>query len=182
MLGHPSGSPGWQRFDWGSWPACYGADKRWRDNAVKDYTIRITRLARSHEAVWLLREMQHQGFMPNVITYNAAISACGKGRSSQSALRLLDEMRQSDLVPNVITYNAAISACEKGQVSQSALRLLDEMRHRDLVPDVITYSAAISACEKGQVSDSALRLLDEMRQRERPRARRHHVHCGHQRM
>ena len=62
----------------------------------------------------LLGEMQHRDIVPDVITYNAWISACVKGQQSQLALRLLDEMRHRDLVPNVITYSASISACVKG--------------------------------------------------------------------
>ena len=56
---------------------------------------------------------------PDVVSYNAAISACAKGKQWASALSLLDRMRLEGVTPNVITYNAAISACEKGnQVRQ----------------------------------------------------------------
>ena len=75
--------------------------------------------------------------MPNVITYNAAISACEKGQRPQEALHLLQELQLRGLLPNVITYNAAISACEKGRMPQQALNLLQEMQLRSLLPDVI---------------------------------------------
>ncbi len=61
-----------------------------------------------------LDEMQAKGLTPDVITYNAAISACDKGRQWQEALRLVYEMLAKGLTPDVITYNAAIFACEKG--------------------------------------------------------------------
>ena len=53
--------------------------------------------------------------MPDVITYNAALSACEKGQKPRQALLLLQELQFRGLQPDVITYSAAISACEKGQ-------------------------------------------------------------------
>ena len=49
-----------------------------------------------------------------MITYNALISACEKGKQLQQAVELLAAIEQQGLVPDVIQYNAAISACDKG--------------------------------------------------------------------
>ena len=57
--------------------------------------------------------MRRAGVPADVITYSAAISACGKGQQWQCTLRLLEEMRRPGVPANVITYNAAISASEK---------------------------------------------------------------------
>lgn len=48
------------------------------------------------------------------VCYNAAISACGKGRQWQRAVGLLDVMREKGIAPDLISYNAAIDACGKG--------------------------------------------------------------------
>ena len=69
--------------------------------------------------------MRHQGLLPNVITYNALISACEKGALPQRALQLLETMLHQGLLPDVITYNTLISAYEKGTFPQSALQLLE---------------------------------------------------------
>ena len=74
------------------------------------YTSRI-RILRCHEMFSLLVEMVSERLMPNVVTYSAAISACGKGQKPQQALHLLQELQLRGLLPNVITYSAAISAC-----------------------------------------------------------------------
>ena len=66
----------------------------------------------------LLEELRHNGLEGDVITYSAAISACGKVKQSQKALELLEEMRQNGMEPNVITYNAASSAREKVKQSE----------------------------------------------------------------
>jgi pentatricopeptide repeat protein len=106
--------------------------------------------------------MSGLGLQPNVITMNAAISACEKGGQWKKALALLDSMPDLGLQPNVITMNAAISACEKSGQWEKALAILDSMPDLGLQPDVITMNAAISACEKGGQWEKALALLDSM--------------------
>jgi pentatricopeptide repeat protein len=93
----------------------------------------------------LLEEMQAKGVEPDVITYNAAISACEKGGQWEKALQLLEEMQAKGVEPDVITYSATISACEKGGQWEKALQLLEEMRAKGLKPDVITSAAVIDA-------------------------------------
>ena len=51
---------------------------------------------------------------PNVITYNALISALGKSKRPEQALEMFKEMEQHGIVPNVIAYGALISALAKG--------------------------------------------------------------------
>ena len=58
--------------------------------------------------------MQRQGVAPNVITYNALISTCEKGKKPERAHELLKAMQRQGVVPNVITYSALISTCESG--------------------------------------------------------------------
>merc|ERR1711865_370939 len=55
---------------------------------------------------------RQSGVQPNVISFNAAISACEKGGKWERALELLQEMRQSGVQPDVISFSSAISACE----------------------------------------------------------------------
>jgi pentatricopeptide repeat domain-containing protein 1 len=81
--------------------------------------------------------MKTQGLQPDVISYNAAISACEKGLQWEKALHFLSEMRTQGLQPDVISYNAAISACEKGLQWEKALQLLSEMKTQGHQPDVI---------------------------------------------
>ena len=59
--------------------------------------------------------MHAKGIPANTITYNAAISACGKGWQWQRALQLMEEMQAKGIPANTTTYNTAIRACEKGR-------------------------------------------------------------------
>ena len=61
--------------------------------------------------LYLVQRLQLRGLMPNVVTYNAAISACEKGQPPHQARHLLQDIYPQGLLPNVITYNAAILAC-----------------------------------------------------------------------
>ena len=62
-------------------------------SALKNYTTCI-RYSRWNEALALLDEMRHTGTVPDVITYNAAISACEKDQQHQQALHLLRAMQR----------------------------------------------------------------------------------------
>merc|ERR1711904_202411 len=97
-------------------------------------------------ALSLLHQMRECGVTPDVISFNAAISACEKGGQWEQALALLDKMRKNGVTPpDVISFNAAISACGKGGQWRRAVSLLDEMPKCGVTPDVISFNAAIFA-------------------------------------
>ena len=66
--------------------------------------------------------MQGRGPKPDVITYNATISACAKGYQPERALELLAEMQGRGLDPDVTTYSAAISVARNGHSQVVHLR------------------------------------------------------------
>ena len=68
------------------------------------------------QVLYLLQEMRCSCLEPDLINYNASISACSKGQSCGQALSLMQQMRLSILQLNVISYSATISACFQGQL------------------------------------------------------------------
>eukprot|EP00434_Breviolum_minutum_P028271 symbB.v1.2.025010.t2/scaffold2406.1/size85596/7 len=97
---------------------------------------------------------------PDVVNFNAAISALAvAGRASQ-AQELLQSMAPRRLYATTISHNAAIASCVRRGAWPLALHLLQEMPE----PDVISYGSAISSCEKGVQPFIALRLLRQMRE------------------
>ena len=96
--------------------------------------------------------MQRRGLQPDVITWNAAISACEKGAQWERALELFEEMQRRGLQP--ITWSAVQrSGNERWSCSRRCSRRVE--------PDFITWST-ISACEKGAQWERALELFEEM--------------------
>ena len=65
--------------------------------------------------------------VPDVIAYNAVISACENGKQPGRALELFEAIQQRGVVPDVITYNALISGYEKGKQPELALELFEAM-------------------------------------------------------
>ena len=71
--------------------------------------------------------MGRKGVQPDTVVYNAAISACEKGRAWETALQLINQMRRVGIRLSPVTYGAGISACEKGRQWEHALTLLDQV-------------------------------------------------------
>ena len=72
------------------------------------------------------------GVEPDVISYNATISACEKGMQWEKALALFYEMKGVGLVPTVISYNSVISALGKGRQWEKALEIFDKALELDV--------------------------------------------------
>ncbi|CAK0825001.1 unnamed protein product [Prorocentrum cordatum] len=86
---------------------------------------------------------------PNVISHNAGISACEKGKQWQWALALLSEMWEAKLEPNaIISYIAATCACERCGQWRHALSLLSDMRECNVETSEVSYSLCITAYER----------------------------------
>ena len=75
---------------------------------------------------------------PDVISYCAGISACGRGGQWQRALVVLSEMWEVKQEPNVMSYYAGISARGNGEQWQRALALLSERWEAKLESSVIS--------------------------------------------
>ncbi|CAK0795975.1 unnamed protein product [Prorocentrum cordatum] len=111
------------------------------------------------------RDVGGGGAAQPTISYNAGISACGKGGQWQQALALLSEIWEAKLHPDVCPSQlqcrdqrvregravaAGIGAAQRDVGSKAAARL--------------GYSAGISACGKGDQWQRASALLNEMRE------------------
>ncbi|CAK0813728.1 unnamed protein product [Prorocentrum cordatum] len=118
-------------------------------------------LARSIFRPAPLRSLMRRGGagLRDGVGYNAAISACGRGRQWQQALSLLGHFGEARVEADVVSYGAAISACEKCGRWQQALLLLGELWRAALDRSTICHSAAVSACARSGEWQQALLLL-----------------------
>eukprot|EP00439_Symbiodinium_sp_Y106_P025934 s1603_g3.t1 len=83
----------------------------------------------------------------NVVTYNAALSACAAAAAWQATMSLLEVMRLLRLVADIISHTAVLDSCVSPSLWRSALcqrRLIQTSRLR---LDGLSLSACVSACE-----------------------------------
>ena len=134
----------------------------------REYTLALGAMGKCKMAAKiprLLAEMRASGLEPDLIVYNAAISAAGNGGDWALALAVLGQLRASRTArPDVISFNAAMTACDKAGKADEALDLFGEMRRSGLKATTISYNALIGACGKRDDGwRTALELLDAMR-------------------
>ena len=77
-------------------------------------------------------EVRKKRVFSEVISHNAAISACEKGDMWQLAHGLLLAERHAKLEMNVISFNALLGATEKASLWQRSLALLDGFQLQSL--------------------------------------------------
>ena len=131
----------------------HGALRAGNERAATTLLAALGRIGKWEYAVALLRQMER----PNRFSYNAAVSACAKGRQCDHALALLGEMHARGLKPDVISYSAVISACEKASMWQRRSSCCSRWRRAGSSPTSSRTRPAISACEKGAQWERALR-------------------------
>ncbi|CAJ1349354.1 unnamed protein product, partial [Effrenium voratum] len=131
------------------------------DPRLNSATITALRGERWTVAVWLLKEAMCS-VPPDIVNFNAAISACEKGQQWEQALTLLDAAGGLRVQAETITFSGAISACEKCRQWERALAMLGQLKRSRLTADTIIYSAAISACEKSGRWQQAVLVLQQM--------------------
>eukprot|EP00435_Cladocopium_sp_Y103_P012820 s3855_g3.t1 len=108
------------------------------------------------QALWLWEEML-QGGMADVISFNAALSACVS--RSDFAFQIFQEMEIRQVVPDRVSFNAMLSAA--GQWEQ-VLNLLGKMRHSRYEADHISCSAAVLGCVRSQCWEVALSIFFDL--------------------
>ena len=121
-------------------------------------TLRADIVGDWRTAIELLRSMGLNDVPPSVVSYNAALSALGRGGRWQQALELLEEMDRKRGVEadgarrRAIPRNSAAQLCRAILPRNSAA----QFSHRpSIASTVISYSTTITACQKGGASEEA---------------------------
>ncbi|CAJ1455212.1 unnamed protein product [Effrenium voratum] len=152
---------------WNSLLSALGAAAQWQ-RAMRLFEEHPTRLACNatisacaggaawRQALSLLRTPN--AGRPEVGRFNAAMTACVKGRHPRRALRLFGELKAQTAGPDTASFGAALSACEKAAWWSEALALLAQVS-----PSIVLLNTAASACEKGHQWRWALQMLRQAR-------------------
>ena len=94
--------------------------------------------------------MSAWNILPDVISFNSALSSCEWTGFWQMALSLVARMQQEHLAPNIRTCNSVIHTFQTDSQWQRASSFLSFMKAKVVVPDVTTCSRAIESCERGK--------------------------------
>ncbi|CAL1157983.1 unnamed protein product [Cladocopium goreaui] len=98
----------------------------------------------------------------NVVSYGAAIAACGGyGGRWAAALMLFDQLSPQSLQPNLVTFNGYLSALQKAARWEQALS--PELGSEMGPLDVPAYGAQVAACAAARSWMQVAALLRELR-------------------
>ena len=75
--------------------------------------------------------------LPDLISYNAALSTCSKGQQWQLALSLLGRMAMEKVESDAVSFNSALSSCCEGLQWQRVFAILQDLPSIHLRPDCI---------------------------------------------
>ncbi len=82
-------------------------DVRWHGNPTPNHTTRHVH-GKNTTHTHTRQEMRGDGVPPNLINYNLAVRALGKGGDWERATGLLNDMKKAGVSPDGRTFNAAI--------------------------------------------------------------------------
>lgn len=93
-------------------------------------------------ALEIFNDVLELQYLPDTITYTAAISTCTDCIQWRQALVLLQTAKMSSLQLDVIPYNATISACEKASRWNQSMLLLTSIEENELQADSVSFTAS----------------------------------------
>eukprot|EP00891_Asterochloris_glomerata_P006084 jgi/Astpho2/6084/Aster-04031 len=114
------------------------------------------------QALEVYGEMQQEGCMPNIVTYNTLIDVYGKLGQWQEALGVLETLRMEGIQPVTRTCNTLMIACNTSGQWQEALRVYEDMLAAGHVPNTTTYNALITAHSKAGSFNKVLEAFQQM--------------------
>lgn len=133
------------------------------------YTTLITLCGQTGQvdrAFQVHEQMVASGIAPNIVTFNALLTACRRGspkHAAKIALDVLSLMRETPgCTPDVITYSTLIDTLGRDCRFEEMRALLEEMIAQGLKPNLITFTSMISAMARAGDLDGALQIISEM--------------------
>eukprot|EP00434_Breviolum_minutum_P013440 symbB.v1.2.011847.t1/scaffold801.1/size161289/3 len=146
-----------------SWPlAQHGFERMRQHNTSWDMFSFSAAIAGRHwPHAWKLFATATATMKPNVVSWNATISACEKDKQWAEALWLFFMFTSScPRTLDVVTVNATISSCEKGSQWGHALHIFHTVPKMAIEADIISFNSTISSCEKAAQWQHAVSLFD----------------------
>ena len=128
------------------------ADPTLQEMSGKALTASIARLGKGGQwqaVLQLLKALYRKGSLPNVISVNAALTACSRNAAWALSLVLLQHLEAWGPEPDTVSCGAGIHACSLGSWF-GALQLLQQMCRWSAEPTTTTFNEALNAVEQGR--------------------------------
>ncbi|GAQ86147.1 putative Pentatricopeptide repeat domain containing protein [Klebsormidium nitens] len=100
--------------------------------------------------------------VPNIVTYNAAIVACGKGLMWMDAFKVFQDLDASGCAPNVTTYEALIKALSDSGELEKAMAVFQSMGARGVKPQVRAFNNLLDGYAELGAWEDARAIFDSM--------------------
>jgi len=100
--------------------------------------------------------------VPDAITYEAFIAACGIAGAPDKAEMALAKMQGQGFRPREYAYCGLIAAYSLAGQHENALAVRTRAQHEGMQPSVHVYNASLAACERVGRVEMALELLQSM--------------------
>lgn len=108
----------------------------------------LGRHARAEEARTVFTRMLARGVHPNLVVYNALMSAFARDGQWARAVEAFSDMQREGLAPDRTSYNTLVSALGRGGETQRAAAACAEMKAAGLTPDHVTFSALVRCARR----------------------------------
>ncbi|KAK7390790.1 hypothetical protein VNO78_18869 [Psophocarpus tetragonolobus] len=137
---------------------------------IKNSTLLVKELCdhgRAVEACNFLDSVVQLGFLPDIVSYSAAMGGLIKIQKVDRALNLFRDLCSRGHCPDVVAFNILMRGLCKANRVAEAENLLDEIVAKGLTPSVVTYNQLIDSwCKNGSI-DKAMALLSRMSEEDR---------------
>ncbi|KAI2512794.1 PPR repeat [Fragilaria crotonensis] len=127
---------------------------------AKTYTVAIAACKYDFEtAMYLLQDSIHDGIIPNVFMYSAAIWIAEKCGKADEALRLLEEMKAASCEPNDVSYGGVIAAIACHGRALEAIQLFAEMKDKSLATNAKIFGRLAESIHRTSLQDKSTDTL-----------------------
>jgi len=113
-----------------------------------------------NEAVEYFEKVKDDENCPaDLVMYNVAINACGKGKRGDQAIQYLRELQSKGMNPSTLTYNQVIDALVRSGLTRKAFEVFEEMRIKRMEIHGATFATLINGCSSPDLVHRAIQLF-----------------------
>ncbi|KAI5062661.1 hypothetical protein GOP47_0023200 [Adiantum capillus-veneris] len=133
---------------------------------VVTWNILISWLAHTRqvkEAMFYFERMQHEGFLPNQVTWNALI---GAQFDFEGAIQLFGQMQQGGIAPNEITFVCILQKCCRSGCLEQGMQLHSDIVKVGLDVELVVQNTLIDMYAKNNCLETACLVFGTLTKRD----------------